>query len=99
MIHKGKWILLQCFPKNSLAADVDRSKCLHATSPNAPFCAHYVDDVKYCSLITVNVMLELFTKKKKKKHRFGVILFVPERGSGDDGITVEFRMRVDEGTW
>ena len=34
-------------------ADADRSKCLHVTSSNAPFCMHYLDDVNYCSLIMV----------------------------------------------
>ena len=32
MIHKEKSTSSQCFPKSSFAADVDRSKCLHATS-------------------------------------------------------------------
>ena len=49
--------LLQCFPKNSFAADVMRSKCLHATSSNAPFCTYYVDDLNYCSLIMVTFPL------------------------------------------
>ena len=53
MIHKGNLISLQCFPKNCLAAAVDGRKCLHATSPNGPFCMHYVDNVNYCSLIMV----------------------------------------------
>ena len=53
MIHKAKSKSLQCFPKRYFAADVDRSKCLHATSSNAPFCTQYVDDVNYCNSITV----------------------------------------------
>ena len=32
------------FSKELFAADVDRSKCSHATSSNAPVCAHYIDD-------------------------------------------------------
>ena len=43
--------MLQGFPKNTSAADVKRSKCLHATSSNAPFL--YIDDVNYFNLITV----------------------------------------------
>ena len=43
MIHKEKSTSLQCFPKNCFAADVDRSKCLHATSSNESFCTIYVD--------------------------------------------------------
>ena len=63
MIQKGKSTLLQCFPKNSFAADVARSKCLHATSSNAPFCTQYVDEViivtfHYAQWENVNVMLE-----------------------------------------
>ena len=57
MMQKGKLTLLQCFPKNSIAADVVRNKCLHMTSSNAPFCMHYVDNVNYYSLIRVTFPL------------------------------------------
>ena len=43
MIQKGNATLLQRLPKGYFAVDVDRSKCLHATSSNALFCTHYVD--------------------------------------------------------
>ena len=52
--------LLQCFPKNSLAGDALRSKYLHVTSSNAPFCMHYVDDVNYCTLITLGAMGNIY---------------------------------------
>ena len=55
MTQKGKSTLLQCFPKNSLAADVAKSKCLQATSRNASFCTHYFGFVNYCKLITVTL--------------------------------------------
>ena len=45
MIQKGNATLLQCLSKDYLAADVDRSKCLHVTSSNVLFCTHYVGDV------------------------------------------------------
>ena len=51
--------LFQCFPKNSFAADVARSICLHATPSNPHFCMHYVDGVNYCSLIMVMFALSL----------------------------------------
>ena len=65
----GNATLLRCFPKDYLAADVDRSKCLHATSSNALFCTHYVGNVIYHKVShggvsdrfnrkNVNVMLE-----------------------------------------
>ena len=47
MIQKGNAKLLQRFPKDYFAADVDRSKCLHSTSSNAIFCMHYVGNVIY----------------------------------------------------
>ena len=34
MIQKGNAILLQRFPNNYFAADVERHKCLHAACPN-----------------------------------------------------------------
>ena len=49
MIQKGNATLLQCLSKDYLAADVDRSKCLHVTSSNVLFCTHYVGDVIYHS--------------------------------------------------
>ena len=55
MIHKGELTPLQCFPKNYFPGDVDRSKCIHATSSNALFCTHYIDDMNYCSLIMVMI--------------------------------------------
>ena len=54
MIQKVRSTLLQCFPKNSFAADVARSKHLRSTSSNVLFCTHYVDDV---NLITVTFPL------------------------------------------
>ena len=47
MIQKGNATLLQRFPKDYFAADIDRSKCLHATSSNALVCTHYVGNVIY----------------------------------------------------
>ena len=58
------------FSKGLIAADIDRSKCLHATSPNALFCTHNVGNVLYHNFShgdvsykfsgkNVNVMLEL----------------------------------------
>ena len=41
MIQKGN------LPKDYFAADVDRSKCLLATSSNAFFCTHYVGNMIY----------------------------------------------------
>ena len=49
MIQDGNATLLQRFPKDHFTADVDRSKCLHATSSNALFCTHYVGNVIYQS--------------------------------------------------
>ena len=57
------------FPKDYFAADIDRSKCLHATSSNVLFCMQYVGNVIYHNLLhgdisymfngkNVNVMLE-----------------------------------------
>ena len=70
MKQKGNATLLQRLPMDYFAADVDRSKCLHATSSNEPFCKHYVgnviyhnfshDDVSYrVSGENINGMLEL----------------------------------------
>ena len=61
------------FSKDSFAADVDRSKCLHATSSNALFCKHYTGYVNYHKFShndisyrfngeNVNVMLESMIK-------------------------------------
>ena len=47
MIQEGNATLLQCFPKDYLAADVDRSLRLHATSSNALFCTYLIGDVIY----------------------------------------------------
>ena len=47
MIQNRNATLLQRFPKDYFAADVDRSKCLYATSSNALFCTHYVGNVIY----------------------------------------------------
>ena len=70
MIQKENATLMQHFRKNCFAADVDRSKCLHATSPNAHFCTHYVGDLIFHKFShsdvsysfngkNVNVVLEL----------------------------------------
>ena len=70
MIQKGNAMLLRRFPKDYFAADVDRSKCSHATSSKALFCVHYVGNVIYYKFShndvsyrfngeNVNVMLEL----------------------------------------
>ena len=79
MIQKRNATLLQRFPKHYFAADVDRSKCLHATSANALFCTHYVGNVIYHKFshgdvsyrfrrINVNVMLEcLFLESRHLK--------------------------------
>ena len=77
MIQKGNSTLLQRFPKDSFAADVDRGKCLHAISPSALFCTHYVGNVNYHKFSHndvsyrvngkyVNVMLERFVYTKDK---------------------------------
>ena len=69
MIQKGDATLLQCFPKDYFAADIDRSKCLHAKASNALFCTHYIGNVIYQNFShsdvsnrfngkDVNVMLE-----------------------------------------
>ena len=69
MIQKGNATLLQRFPKDYFASDVDRSKCLHATSSNAFFCMYYICNMFYHKLShnaisyringkNVNVMLE-----------------------------------------
>ena len=47
MIEKGNATLLQRSQKEYFAADVDRSKCLHATSSNALFCTQYVGNMRY----------------------------------------------------
>ena len=44
---KGNATLMQRFPKDYFAVNVDRSKCLHATTSNALFCTHYVGNVIY----------------------------------------------------
>ena len=69
LIQEGNETLLRHFPKDFFAADIDRSKCLHAMSSNALFCTHYIgnmiyhkfshDDVSYrFNGENVNVMLE-----------------------------------------
>ena len=71
MIEKENETLLRSFLKDYIyfAADVDRSKYLHATSSNALFCTHYTGNVIYhrsshgdlsykISGGNVNVMLE-----------------------------------------
>ena len=45
MILKGNETLLQHFPKDYLAGDIDRSKCFLVTSSNTLFCKHYVGNV------------------------------------------------------
>ena len=61
--------MLQLFPKDKFAAEVDRSKCSHATSSNMLFCTHYVGNVIYHEFAhsdvsygfngkNVNIMLE-----------------------------------------
>ena len=70
MIQKGNAMLLRCFPKDYFAADVNKSKCSHATSSKALFYVHYVGNVIYHKVShsdvsyrfdgeNVNVMLEL----------------------------------------
>ena len=51
MIHKKNWHRCDAFLRTLFPADVDRSKCIHATSRNEPFCMHYGDDVKDCSTV------------------------------------------------
>ena len=46
MIQKGNVTLLQHFPKDYFAVDVDRSKCLYM-SLNTLFCTHYVGNMIY----------------------------------------------------
>ena len=46
-MQKGNVTLLQHFPKDYLRADIDRSKCYHATPSNVLFCMHYVGNVIY----------------------------------------------------
>ena len=43
-IQKGNVTLLRCFLKDYITADVDRSKCIHATSSEVLFCT-YVGNV------------------------------------------------------
>ena len=60
--------IIACFPKDYFAEDVDRSKCLIATSSKALFCTHLGNviyhkfsqgDVSYWfNVENVNVMLE-----------------------------------------
>ena len=45
--QKANLTLLRCFPKDYFAADVKRSKCLHATSSKMLFCMYYVGNVIY----------------------------------------------------
>ena len=59
MKQLGKSTLLRRFSKNSFAADVTKSKCLHAMSPNVFFCMHYMDNENYCSLITIRVLTRI----------------------------------------
>ena len=47
MNQKENATLLQCFPKDYFAEDVDRSKCLYETSSNILFYTHYVGNVIY----------------------------------------------------
>ena len=47
MIQIGNVTLLQSFPKDYFAAEVDRSECLHVTSSNTLFCTHYIGNVFY----------------------------------------------------
>ena len=47
MIQKENATLFQHFPKDFFAADVDRSKCLHAMTSNMLSCTHYVGNVIY----------------------------------------------------
>ena len=45
MIQKGNVTLLPRLPKDYFAGDIDRRKCLHATSSNTLFWMHYVGNV------------------------------------------------------
>ena len=76
MIQNGNATLLQRFPKDYFAADVDRSKCLYATSFNALFCMHYVGNVIYHKFAhgdvsyrfngkNIKVMLEYMSRAKR----------------------------------
>ena len=47
MMQKGNASVLQRFPKDYFSADVDRSKCLHATSSNMLFCTQHIGIMIY----------------------------------------------------
>ena len=49
--------------KEVFCRGVERNKCFHATSSNAPFCTQYFDDVIYYSLITVMFPLDSTGKR------------------------------------
>ena len=60
---KGKSVSLRFFFfKNDFASNVNSSKCLHATSSNALFCTHYVDDVMYHIFSHGDVSIWLYGK-------------------------------------
>ena len=70
MIKKSKCDVIATFSKGYFAVDINRSKCLHATSSKVLFCTHYISNVIYHIFShndvsyrfngeNVNVMLEL----------------------------------------
>ena len=63
IIQEGKSTLLQCFPNNCFAKDVARSMFTYDVIKSA-ICTHYVDDVNYCSLITVTFPGEYYLQTK-----------------------------------
>ena len=64
MIQKGNATLFWAFPKDFLAADVDRSIYLHVTSSNALFCMHYVGNMIYHKFLHSDISY-MFTEEKR----------------------------------
>ena len=55
MTQKGNTTILQRLTKDYFAADIDRSKCLHAMSWNVLFCTHYVGNVIFHEFLNDDV--------------------------------------------
>ena len=75
MIQKGNATLLQRFPKDYFAEDVNGSKCLNATLSDALFCMHYVGKVIYHKFSHSDVSYRFNGKNVNVMLRIPYILF------------------------
>ena len=67
------YIVAMISKESFISSDVVTSKCLHATSSNAPLCMHYVDGGNYCSLTTVMFPLGSMGKRLRYFRRSLII--------------------------